>query len=208
MTALRIGIDFDNTLARYDEVFLKAAKKFDLVPKNFQGNKQAVRDAIRLTPEGEIAWQKLQGHVYGIGIVSASLFDGVDAFLNHSRAAGSEIFIVSHKTEYGHYDPDHINLRKSALDWMTASGFFCAEGYGIPVTNVHFESTREDKLARIAALNCTHFIDDLEEVLSDPGFPAGVKRILFAQQHPASAPDAVHCRTWHEISKAVLGERN
>ena len=34
-----------------------------------------------------------------------------------------------------------------------------------------------------AALSLTHFIDDLEEVLTDPGFPPNVERILFADGH-------------------------
>jgi hypothetical protein len=36
---------------------------------------------------------------------------------------------------------------------------------------VFLEPTKADKLTRIATLGCTHFIDDLPEFLSDPGFP-------------------------------------
>ena len=43
-----------------------------------------------------------------------------------------------------------------------------------------FEGTREAKLQRIASLGCTHFVDDLEEVLREPGFPPSVERILYA----------------------------
>ena len=37
-------------------------------------------------PDGELAWQKLQGQVYGAGIRDAALIDGVDAFLRRCRA--------------------------------------------------------------------------------------------------------------------------
>jgi hypothetical protein len=200
--ALRIGVDFDNTLISYDEVFLAAARERKLLGAEFSGNKQAVRDAIRLLPDGETVWQRLQGHVYGKGIGKAVMFDGVDAFLRHCRAAGHEVFIVSHKTEFGHHDPDRVNLREAALGWMEARGFFAAETYGIGRDHVFFESTRGEKLDRIAALGCSYFIDDLEEVLSDPNFPAGVNRILFGTGDASSHFAA--CPTWRQISEAIV----
>ena len=67
---MRIGIDFDNTIITYDEVFRAAARAQGLIEPGFDGSKQAVRDAIRLLPDGELTWQKLQGQVYGKGIVA------------------------------------------------------------------------------------------------------------------------------------------
>jgi hypothetical protein len=112
--------------------------------------------------------------------------------------------IISHKTEYGHYDPDRLNLRQAARDWMAACRLLDGE-YGISATSVFFESTRAEKLARIGALSCTHFIDDLEEVLSDPGFPPKTTRILFSGQEEArlDAPYVV-CASWSEIEEQVF----
>jgi len=159
-------------------------------------------------PDGEFAWQRLQGHVYGNGIVGAAMFEGVDSFLRRCRAEGSTVFIVSHKTEYGHHDAARVNLRKAALDWMTGQGFFHADRYGIPMEHVFFEGTRPEKLARIASLACTHFIDDLEEVLSDTKFPPGVTRILFSETGPAddAAPYLV-CPSWRRIEESVFDDR-
>jgi len=139
---MRIGIDFDNTLIGYDDVFLAAARARDLLSARFTGNKQAVRDAIRLLPDGELAWQRLQGYVYGKGIGGAVMFEGVDGFLRQCRAAGHGVFIVSHKTEHGHYDPSRVNLREAALGWMEAQGFFAPDIYAIQRENVFFESSR------------------------------------------------------------------
>ena len=169
---------------------------------------QAVRDRIRLLPDGELAWQALQGHVYGKGIVGATMFAGADSFLGRAQTEGCEVFIVSHKTEFGHYDPARVNLRHAALDWMAACGFFRPEGYGIPIENVFFEGTRDEKLMRVAELKCTHFIDDLEEVLNDPKFPSGVTRILFsnATQDAIGAPYLVR-PTWRQIEESVFDGR-
>ena len=62
------------------------------------------------------------------------------------------VVIVSHKTEFGHHDPDRVNLRDAARDWMAAHGFFHPNGFGIAPDAVYFEATRQDKLARIRQL--------------------------------------------------------
>jgi hypothetical protein len=206
---MKIGIDFDNTIVTYDEVFRAAATRCGLIDERIGAHKRAIRDHIRRLPDGELAWQRLQGHVYGRGIADARMFDGVDGFLRRSRAEGCSIVVVSHKTEYGHHDPERVNLRQSALDWMTARGFFGDQGYGLSRESVYFEGTRADKLARISALGCTHFIDDLEEVFADPLFPAGVARILFSDnQHSTLTSPCIVCPTWRDIEERIFRDRN
>lgn len=206
MKDLRIGIDFDNTLITYDEVFRARALERGLIATGFRGSKQAIRDAIRLLPDGEYAWQRLQGHVYGSGITDALMFDGVQDFLIRCRNEGAVVFIISHKTEFGHHDSAHVNLRRAALEWMTARAFFKADGHGLPVENVFFESTRDEKIARIKDLRCTHFIDDLEEVLDDPTFPSDVSRILFSQSGTTADSPYRVCPTWRCIQESVFDE--
>lgn len=205
---MRIGLDFDNTIIRYDAVFLSCARERGLLPEDFSGGKQAVRDAIRLLPDGELKWQALQGHVYGKGIGGATMFPGLAKFLHRSLEAGETVLIVSHKTEFGHFDPDRVNLREAALGWMAGQEFFDDGGFAILRENVHFASTREEKLARIRDVACDVFVDDLEEVLGDPGFPPNVRRILFSEHAQADAklPYAV-CRDWAAIEEAVFVDR-
>lgn len=201
---LRIGIDFDNTIAAYDEVFRGKAIELGLVDGDFRGDKLQLRNMLRQRPDGELEWQRLQSHVYGPGMASATLFDGVDSFLRRCRDAGYAVFIVSHKTEYAHHDPMRVNLRHAALNWMMSQGFFSAQGYGLSLDHVFFESTRAEKLARITTLNCAFFIDDLEEVLLDPGFPSGVKRILYARTHHSTANDCILCSDWQNIADVIF----
>src|SRR5438552_224887 len=139
---MRIGLDFDNTIIRYDDVFRAAAKHRGLVPADFSGNKQQVRDAIRLLPDGEQQWQALQGYVYGKGIRSATLFAGLADFLRRARAHGDTILVVSHKTEYGHFDPARVNLRGAAMQWMEGQGFFAEQGFSLVPGNIYFASSR------------------------------------------------------------------
>lgn len=204
MSDAPIGLDFDNTIIAYDLVFRSTAIARGLIPADFTGSKQAIRDAIRLSPDGEQAWQSLQGQVYGSGIAEARLFDGVDRFLERCRREGVAICIVSHKTEYGHFDPARVNLRAAALDWMARHRFFDADGFGLARENVHFAATRAEKLARIAALRCRLFVDDLEEVLSDPDFPDATRRLHFAGQAPCRSLPYKTLSTWQEIEGEVF----
>ena len=48
---MRIGIDFDNTIARYDKLFIKIASKKGLLPKNWEGNKEKLRDFLLSFPK-------------------------------------------------------------------------------------------------------------------------------------------------------------
>lgn len=171
---LRIGIDFDNTIVDYRRAFASAVGGAETA-------KVDVRDALRARPGGEAEWQRLQAHVYGIAIAQAPPFEGFEAFVRAARERGAALYIVSHKTRYAAAAPDGPDLHEAARAWLFSRG--------IGVDGLYFEVTRADKLARIAALQLTHFIDDLDEVLSDPAFPAGVRGIHFRDSWEAVQQD-------------------
>ncbi|SVE62727.1 uncharacterized protein METZ01_LOCUS515581, partial [marine metagenome] len=142
---VRIGLDFDNTLVRYDQVFAIESKKLGVMPGNWSGSKQELRDELRTRPDGERLWQTLQGKVYGVGMGQAVLFPSVALFLIRSRYRCDDVFIVSHKTEYGHFDSTRTPLRQTALAWMESRGFFDKNRFGLERKNVFFEGTRREK---------------------------------------------------------------
>jgi len=77
-----------------------------------------------------------------------------------------------------HHDPLGTSCISSAMGFLEANGFLSQPGFG--ASQVFFEPTREEKLARIAAQGCNVFIDDLPEVLLHPDFPAACERFLFS----------------------------
>ncbi len=204
---LRIGIDFDNTIAGYDHAFSMAARDGGLLPETFAGTKKDVRDAVRRLAEGERKWMTLQGRVYSAHMADAVLIGGVADFLNRCRDRGVEVCIISHKTEFGHFDPDRVNLRDAGFAWMAAKGFFDPDRFGICRDRVFFEPTRDAKIARIASLRCTDFIDDLEEIFREPAFPASVAAYLLAAgTGPLPRGPFKAYRTWQDISDDILGD--
>lgn len=174
-----VGIDFDNTLVSYDALIHQVAVERGLIAAGADAGKRTVRDRIRLLPDGEIEWQKVQGLIYGPRMSEARLMPGAPEFIRRCRSHQWPMFIVSHKSEFAGYDDTRTNLREAAVAWMTSQGFFDGSRFGFSRDQVFFEGTREAKIERIKSLNCTHFIDDLEEVFLEPSFPAGVKKCLF-----------------------------
>ena len=191
-----IGVDFDNTLVCYDDVFERLARERGVTALT---GKKAIRDQIRQLPDGDIEWQKLQGIAYGPRMGEARLIEGVTELFAACRQRGITVHIVSHKTEFAGYDNTRTNLRQAALQWM--------ETHGLDTANVHFAGTRAEKIATIKQLGCTMFVDDLEETFLETNFPAHVEKILFAPHGHEPVLDVRTCRTWGEILEHVLFAR-
>jgi hypothetical protein len=195
-----IGIDLDNTLACYDEIFHRAACQEGLIAPDVSQSKERIRDAIRLLPDGETQWTRLQAIVYGPRMSEARLFEGAAEFLRHCAANGVRTLIVSHKTPFAMLDGTRVDLRKAALEWLDASGFF--GDYGIAREDVFFEATRAEKIERIRSERCTHFIDDLAEVFAESAFPSEIVKVLFAPHGTNSdVPDVCICASWDKIRR-------
>ena len=198
-----IGIDFDNTIVSYDELFHRLAAERGLIPPEVPRHKTSVRDFLRRSGR-EDAWTELQGQIYGARIVEAPAFPNVIEFFTRAQRAGLPLYIVSHKTRQPAIGPPQ-DLHQAALDWLEAHGFFDAQGVGFSSDRVFFTATRQDKVSMIAELSCTHFIDDLEETFREKTFPTNVEKILFAPQLPASVRHGAKVmRHWREIENYVF----
>jgi hypothetical protein len=163
---------------------------------------------VRQRDDGEWHWQQLQAAAYGTHMPAAALASGVAAFLRRCREAGVTVHVISHRTPYAAVDPDGVRLRDAALAWMRAQALFGPEGLGIPEDRVFFGSTRAEKIDQIARLGCTHFIDDLEELLLEPRFPTGVVKILYSPHNGGASLWRHGIRavaSWDEVHEVVFG---
>lgn len=183
--AVRIGIDFDNTIVCYDTLFRKVALEQGLIPADLPNSKGAVRDHLRAVGKEDL-WTAMQGEVYGKRMSEAHAFPGVLECMARLVRLQIPVFIVSHKTRYPYLGPKY-DMHEVALSWLIEQRVFDPAGVDLPREHAFFELTKQAKLQRIADLKCTHFIDDLPELLGDPEFPDSVLRLLFDpnQQHPA-----------------------
>jgi len=204
MGSIVFGVDFDNTIARYDSIFHQIAVERGLIVEDVPRSKDSVRDAVRLSDDGETEWQKLQALVYGPRMLEATPNDGVLSFFKECGIKDVPIFIISHKTEFASLDETGTNLRETALHWLEGNRFF-DYGTGLTSEQVHFENTRQEKLARIKAMGCTHFVDDLVETFQEKTFPAGVEKILYAPNgNTESVPGVSTFEYWSSITARLL----
>ena len=174
---MRIGIDFDNTIACYDGVFHTAALERGLIPADLGRDKNSVRDHLNGSGRKD-DFTELQGYVYGARMDLVSPYPGFDAFIAAARKAGHDLFIVSHKTRHPILGPKH-DMHAAARGFLADRGLIGTGIAQIAPDNVFFELTKDEKVARAHALDCQVFIDDLPEILTMAGFPDGMRKILF-----------------------------
>lgn len=199
----RIGVDLDNTLCDYSQVFGPIAVELGLAPPSLiNGSKRAVKDHLMGGAGGEPAWMRLQGQVYGRYLPRATPYPGAFEALKGFIDDGAVVQIVSHKTRRGHFDEQAVDLWDAARTWLTANGLL---DLGMALEDVHFLETRDEKVERIATLACDLFIDDLPEVLKHPAFPPQVTPIWFHGPGPAPADEEglIGYESWTEVERAV-----
>ena len=202
-TPLRIGVDFDNTIVCYDQVFHQVALEQGLIPPTLPVSKGAVRDHLRAV-NNEDAWTAMQGYVYGVRMIDAPAFPGVIDFFRRAVRGSVSVHIISHKTRYP-YLGEKFDLHQAAHDWLEKNGFFNSAEVGLTRRQVYLELHKHEKLQRIDTLSCTHFIDDLPELLAERSFPKQVQRYLFdpKDEYPA-VTQFRRVRSWDTVTEELL----
>ena len=199
---MNIGIDFDNTIAKYDEIFIELAIKNNFISPSWFGNKEALKKELK---NKEREWMTLQGLVYGPFMKRAVCFPGIKSFLLKANFCNFKIFIISHKTIHGHYDKTKTNLRKQALKWLEENNFFNKKYYNLLKENIFFCSTRKEKIKKINELNLDFMIDDLNEIFESNISPS-IKKILFKSsldKHNAN----YNVKNWDEITSLIFSSK-
>lgn len=202
---MRLGIDLDNTLVCYDRLFWQLATERGWIDTQIPPRKERVRDELRRLGR-EQDWILLQGEVYGSRMNDAAPFPDALAAVQQLLRQGWSVCVVSHRTPMPFAGPAY-DLHAAARNWLEQHEFL-GPATGLNQEHAHLESTKSDKLARIGELKLTWFIDDLPELLLEPSFPAGVRRMLFdPHRHQPELPaDIATAYHWNEVAN-VLGAK-
>ena len=193
-----LGLDFDNTLVCYDTLFYQIAVEKSLIDESLKADKITIRDYLR--SEGKDSdFTLLQGEVYGSRILDAEPAEGMLESLKDIKKRGIEMVIVSHKTLRPFKGPQY-NLHEAALSWLKKHHFFSEEGLDLPLGSVYFEETKKKKVEKISSLGCTHFIDDLPEILQM--IPGNLNKILYANNQNCSSK-YINMNNWSELKELI-----
>ena len=198
-----IGVDLDNTIINYGDLFYTVALDKKWIPKECQRDKISIRGYLQSKGRNDL-WTELQGLVYGPYLKDAVLYSGVDDFLLACRRLVIPVWIVSHKTRFPAIGFQY-DLHASASEWLSASGLICNENGGVRKDRVIFCESRSEKIRAILGLQLTHFVDDLPEVFLEPDFPKEIRKYLYAPdgvEKPTSYCDTV--TSWQDLKAKIL----
>lgn len=192
-----VGIDFDNTIVCYDDLFHKVALEKGLIENHVNKNKFSVRQYL-IDKNRESEWTSLQGIVYGSRMEEAIAYSGaLDGIISFQKR-GISTYIVSHKTQYPIIGPK-VDMQASARLWIENN--LSVSGKQVFGKNkIFFNEKKDEKLEQIVILNCGVFIDDLPEILLSRKLPKKVYKILFdpANKHPVN-PNYTKVQSWNEL---------
>lgn len=192
-----IGIDFDNTIIDYHNLFYEAGISLGILSDNAIKTKRSIRTYL-IDADREDEWVQIQGLVYGKLIQKARIMEGFCSFLKGCQEYGWVVYIISHKTPYSADGKEYV-LHPPALSWLKTNGIFAS------VQGVFFEATRNRKISRINHLDCRIIIDDLPEVLLHPDLHSDIIRILYDPD--SSYPKNQDYQTithWNQMLNSIL----
>lgn len=194
---MRIGIDFDNTIVCYDDLFYRVALEDNLIEPRVPRSKIGVREYLR-SINAESDWTRLQGIVYGTRIQEALPYSGVLDFIRRGNQKGHEIFIISHRTKIPSSGMNY-DLHEAGFSWL-AKHLVSDDSPLVASKNIFFEQEKTAKIDRIRECCCDFFIDDLPEILLTDSFPFSTRKILFDPiGHYEGVYPFIHARSWTDI---------
>ena len=193
-----IGIDFDNTIIKYDELFYKISLEKNLIPSNIIKDKNTIRNFLR-DHSKEDEWTLMQGEVYGERIKEAMPFPSMKRTILKLKSMNVPLKIISHKTKFPYLGPKK-NLHTAARGWLKRNEFFDSE-LNFKNDDIFFETTKEKKVERIISSGCTHYIDDLPEILEM--IPSSIKKIYFSPLEDPKGHNFTMISKWNQLLKVI-----
>ena len=158
-----IGLDFDNTLVRYDDLFHKLATEKKLIDNKTPADKVEIRNYLREQGQDE-EFTLLQGEVYGGRILEADPAEGMLDALKKLKEQEKKMVIISHKTRYPYRGPAY-DLRDMAMKWLEKYQVKDILDNKKTRMSIYFADSKEEKIRMIEKLGCDYYIDDLIEIL-------------------------------------------
>ncbi len=196
MNKIIIGIDFDNTIVDYKNLFSKVAKTKNFIKRENLNKTELKQFLIKNFHENE--WTKIQGEVYGKTIFEAKPYKNFLNSISHLNNNKFEKLIISHKTKYPILGKKY-NLQKSAIKWLKNNNILSSKT-GLKKSRVFFNESIENKIRTIKKFKCNYFIDDMKFILSL--LPNKIEKILFdPYKLEKNSSKYILIHNWNDINK-------
>lgn len=193
-----LGLDFDNTLVQYDNVFYQLATEKNLIDQSIAPTKTAIRNYLR--QKGlDHQFTSLQAEAYGPRILEANPAPGMLDSLRSLSEQGIPMTLISHKTKTPYAGPAYP-LREHAKEWLEKYGFF-EQPFCWDTERIYFAETKEEKIQKIIELKCKIYIDDLPEIIKL--LPSNIHGIHYNPNNSEINTKALRMRHWNELSALI-----
>ena len=94
-------------------------------------------------------------------------------------------------------------MDQQSLPWsLEKHGFFAHDGLNWSRNQVFFEESKQAKVKRIGNLGCTHYIDDLTEILRM--IPDNIEKILYDPNGSYGDKEFKTISDWKHFNKDML----
>lgn len=190
------GFDLDNTLIDYSGAVEEYCRIKTLMPCTNIG---MLREQLGKNSSSDHDWQLAQGWLYTEGLRFAQPGLGSIDLCKYLIQEGYQLFIVSHKTSHTPDFCGNTPLHDLANNWIKKSSI---ANYFKETEQIYFEPTRELKVKRIRELALNYFVDDLEEVFNESGFPINTKSFLIYKS--SSRNSKIKCVSAFSDIKGIL----
>lgn len=195
-----IGFDFDNTIACYDRAIARLAQEMFSLPADIAPTKLGLRDFLRKAGR-EPEWTEFQGHLYGPGMAYAEPFPGAINAIAALQDQGHSTLVISHRTKHPYLGPKH-DLHAAARAWMLSNLAKGAQQL-FDEDRIFLNESLDQKIARIGALKCDVFLDDLPDVLTHAQFPAHTKKLWFSDVAPPEGSGLIQVKHWDNVGQLM-----
>ena len=109
---MKIIIDIDNTLVDYRKSLFTFIKKSKVNLKGISPDYKMIELKNHIKNLGDYFWQTVQAYIYSDKSDDVTLYKNSSDFIKKAYQQNAEIFLVSHKTQFGLHKAKNINIRE------------------------------------------------------------------------------------------------
>jgi hypothetical protein len=196
----RLGIDLDNTILNYDPLFLSEASRKGLGLKGDGSLKEILMGLIRLQPQGELEWARIEAELMGPRILDVQPHPSAFEFLIELRNRQIPFFFITHRPRFPEIGMPH-DLHMWMGRWLECHHVY--DRLGLKNEDVFIETSAENKIHRIRSELCTHYLDRGGDFFSHPNFPPDVHKISILTPTDGSSQESASFKDWQEALQRI-----
>lgn len=157
---MKIVIDIDNTVVDYRKSLFNYLDQSNIFLKEINPkHKMNFIKSIIKKKYGDSFWQSIQAYIYSDLSNDVKFYNNCSCFIKKAFLANFEIYLLSHKTQFGLKQAKNINIREIAFKRI--SNWINEERIKECIKEIIFTDTFEEKISFIKKIDPLIIIDDL-----------------------------------------------